>query len=194
MLEDRQDRIGMVLNALSRWLAYFGGTVLTAIALMTVVSIIGRALTGFGLGPIKGDFELVEIGSAVAIFSFLPWCQLNQGHVTVDILAGRFSSRIQQLLQVIGNLTIAMIAIVITWRLWKGMGERVTWFEQSLRDTLGFGYKPFSVEETYILGMPVWYGYALGLVGAILFSIVAVYTVFRSINELRAVENAHVRS
>jgi len=192
MLRRLEKSTGRLLHAVTRWLAYFGGFVLSAIAILTVVSIIGRAFTGFGLGPIKGDFELVEIGSAVAIFSFLPWCQLNRGHVTVDILARTFPQRIQRLLELIGNIAIAMIAFVICWRLFLGMGERVTWFTQETRDMLGFGYKPFSVEETFILGMPTWYGYALGLIGAVLFTIVSFYTIWRSINELRANEVSHV--
>jgi len=166
--------------------------VLTAIALLTVVSVIGRALTGFGLGAIKGDFELVEIGSAVAVFSFLPWCQLNRGHVTVDILTRNFPSTLQQILALIGNVVITAIAFVITWRLWMGMGERFTFFSQSMRDALGFGYKPFSAEETFILGLPTWYGYALGFVGAALFTLVSLYTVWRSINEIKSGDVTHV--
>lgn len=192
MLERQEQRTGQFLGVISRWLAYFGGLILSSIAILTVVSVIGRALTGFGLSSIKGDFELVEIGSAVAIFSFLPWCQLNRGHVTVDILVRTFPERIQRFLDLIGNIAISLIAIVITWRLWMGMGERVTWFSQETRDLLGFGYKPFSVEETYILGWPTWYGYALGLIGAFLFTVVALYTVWRSINELRVNRVSHV--
>jgi len=74
------------------------------------------------------------------------------------------------------------------------MGERVTWFSQETRDILGFGYKPFSVETTFILGMPTWYGYALGVVGAVLFSIVSVYTVWRDINELTGRGEHHGRA
>ncbi len=183
-----------LLSKLARWLAYFGGFVLTAIAVMTVISIIGRAFVGFGLGPIKGDFELVEIGSAIAVFSFLPWCQLNQGHVTVDIFSNRFPVVVQRFLKLLGNIVITLIAFVLTWRIWMGMGERVTWFEQSTRDVLGFGYKPFSPPETFILGVPVWYGYVLGVVGTMLFSIVAVFTVVRSINELSSYEVSDVRA
>jgi TRAP-type C4-dicarboxylate transport system permease small subunit len=181
-----EQAIGRLLHVLARWLVFVGGTVLCAIALLTVVSVIGRALTGFGLSAVPGDFELVEIGAAVAVFSFLPWCQLNRGHVTVDILVRVFPWRIRKLLEFIGNLGIGMIAVVIAWRLWMGMGERVTWFSQSLRDLLGFGYKPFSIETTFILGMPTWYGYALGMVGATLFCLVSLYTIWRSLNECLA--------
>ena len=151
-------------------------------AILTVVSVIGRALTGFGLSAIPGDFELVEIGAAVAVFSFLPWCQLNRGHVTVDILVRAMPGKAEQWFELIGNIVITVIAFVITWRLWMGMGERLTWFSQGTRDLLGFGFKPFSVETTFILGMPTWYGYALSMVGAMLFCLVSFYTVWRSLN------------
>ena len=178
-----EQRVGRALALPARWLAYFGGLVLTLIALLTGVSVIGRALTGFGLAPIRGDFELVEIGSAVAVFCFLPWCQLNRGHVRVDILTHVLPNRMNALLEIIGDVAISLIAFVITWRLWMGMGERVTWFSQPVRDALGFGYKPFSPESTFILGWPTWYGYLAGLVGCVLFTIIALYTVWRSTNE-----------
>ena len=151
MFRSTEERVGHRLHSLAKVLAYFGGVVLTCIAILTVLSIIGRAFTGFGLSAIKGDFELVEIGSAVAIFCFLPWCQLNRGHVSVDILVRSFPQRVQSLLDIVGNVFIALIAIVITWRLWMGMGERVSWFSQEVRDILGFGFKPFSVETTLSL-------------------------------------------
>ena len=172
------------LRNISRIMVYFGGTILTGIAIMTVISIIGRAFVKYGLGPIPGDFELVEAGCAVAVFSFLPWCQLNRGHVSVDVLANQFPKSLQGVLILIGDITISLVAFVITWRLWMGMGERTIWFSQPVRDILGFGYKPFSPEATFILGMPLWYGYLLSLIGAVLFSIVAAFTVWRSINDI----------
>lgn len=184
MILTLEQRVGNILRLPARWLAFFGGLVLTAIALLTVVSIIGRALTGFGLSPIPGDFELVEIGSAVAVFCFLPWCQLNRGHVRVDILNRVLPRRFNTFLDVLGDLAIAVIAMVITWRLWMGMGERVTWFSQDVRDAIGFGYKPFSPDSTFILGWPTWYGYAVGVVACVLFTLISFYTVWQSSNEL----------
>lgn len=158
-------------------------------AILTLVSVIGRALTGFGLSAIPGDFELVEIGAAVAVFCFLPWCQMNRGHVTVDIFVRALPGAAERWFELVGNIAITAIAFVIAWRLWMGMGERLTWFSQETRDLLGFGFKPFSVETTFILGMPTWYGYALSMVGAILFFVVSVYTVWRSLNECLASKN-----
>ena len=116
--------MGRVMERISRGLAYFGGVVLAGIALTTVASVIGRALLGFGLGPIKGDFEIVEMGCAIAVFSFLPWCQLRRGHVTVDIFISRLSDRTQAVLGLVGDVMLSLAAFVILWRLWLGFGEK----------------------------------------------------------------------
>ena len=179
-------KIGGLMNKVARWLAYTGGFVLVAIAVMTVISTIGRAFVGLqiGLGPVPGDFELVESGTAIAVFCFMSWCQLNQGHVTVDILADYLPKTLNRALILMGNILVFLVAFVIAWRLWMGFGEQVTWFEQSLRDILGFGYKPFTNNTTYILGMPFWYSYLLSFVGAFFFTVISAYTVWRALNDL----------
>ena len=174
------------MDRIARLLAYFGGFVLISIGIMTVVSTIGRAFVGLqiGLGPIPGDFELVEAGTAVAIFCFMSWCHLNQGHVTVDIVADYLPKPVNLSLVLIGNILVLIVAFVIVWRLWMGFGEQVTWFSQPVRDVLGFGYKPFTNNTTYILGMPFWYSYLLSVIGAFFFTIISLFTVWRALNDL----------
>lgn len=181
-----EKRVERFANQLSKGLVFFGGTALTALAFMTVLSTIGRAFVGLqiGLGPIPGDFELVEAGTAVSVFCFMSWCQLNQGHVTVDIFTNQFGQRANALLILIGNSLIFIVAFVIAWRLWMGFGEQVTWFSQPIRDLIGFGYKPFTNNTTYILGMPFWYSYLLSFIGAFCFALISAFTVWRSLNDL----------
>ena len=181
-----EKRVERFASQLSKGLVFFGGAVLTALALMTVLSTIGRAFVGLqiGLGPIPGDFELVEAGTAVSVFCFMSWCQLNQGHVTVDIFTNQFGQRANALLILIGNSLIFIVAFVIAWRLWMGFGEQVTWFSQPIRDLIGFGYKPFTNNTTYILGMPFWYSYLLSFIGAFCFALISAFTVWRSLNDL----------
>ncbi len=181
-----EKRVERFANQLSKGLVFFGGAVLTALAFMTVLSTIGRAFVGLqiGLGPIPGDFELVEAGTAVSVFCFMSWCQLNQGHVTVDIFTNQFGQRANALLILIGNSLIFIVAFVIAWRLWMGFGEQVTWFSQPIRDLIGFGYKPFTNNTTYILGMPFWYSYLLSFIGAFCFTLISAFTVWRSLNDL----------
>ncbi len=181
-----EKKMARAMSSIARALALFGGIILILLAVMTVVSTIGRAFVGLqiGLGPIPGDFELVEAGTAVAVFCFMSWCHLNQGHVTVDIVADYLPQRVNLSLVLIANLLVLIVAFVIAWRLWMGFGEQVTWFSQPVRDTLGFGYKPFTNNTTYILGMPVWYGYALSFIGATAFTLISLFTAWRALNDL----------
>lgn len=153
------------------WIASVAGVVLAAIAVMTVASIIGRSLIWAGFGPIPGDFELVEIGAAVAVFGFLPYCHLNRGHVTVDILVQRLPTAAFNGFTIVGDLVIAAISIVVAWRLWFGMWEK-----------LAYG------ESTMILGAPLWLGYIPAFFGAAWMVVVALYVVWRDIRHLRAGE------
>lgn len=160
-----------ILSRVDRWihiattaLAGFGGLMLTAISLMTVVSIIGRELIPFGLAPIPGDYELVEVGCAVAVFSFLPYCHRYRGHMTVDLLISPLPKVAFNTTTVIGDITIAVFSVLIASRLWLGVSEKMSYNE-----------------STMILEMPVWYGYALAMVGATLFAIVALFTVLKDI-------------
>lgn len=159
--------VGVWIERSARWLALAGGIVLATLALLTVASIIGRALIFLGLGPVRGDYELVQMGCAIAIFSFMPWCQFNRGHVTVDVLVDCFPARLRAFLALLGDLALFAAATLIAWRLSDG-----------LTDKFAYG------EETYELGLPLWIGYAAGMAGAALFAVVAAYTVWRSLNEM----------
>lgn len=150
-------------------LAIAGGLALIAITALTVASITGRGFLWAGLGPVPGTYELVEIGSAFAVFAFLPWCQLQRGHVTVDLFLkplGRMANLISEL---VSNLLISGAAAIVFWRLWIG-----------LADKKAYG------ETTYILSIPAWLGYAAAAIGAAFFVAVSIYTVWRSIRELTA--------
>lgn len=131
--------------------AIVGGVVLVALTLMSVASIAGRALIGLGLGPVPGDFELVEVGIGVAVFLFLPWTYLRGGHATVDLLYNHLPAPVRRLINVLCDLLMLALWAVLTWRLWDGMLEKRQY-----------------LETTFILQMPVWWGYAAGLVGALI--------------------------
>ncbi len=179
---ETQNRIGRGVEALAKGWAILGGTLLVALSVMTVVSIIGRALTGYGLGPVPGDYELVANGCAIAIFAFLPWCQLRRGHVTVDIFINRLSSRAVAVFGCLGDALVLVVSAVIAHQLYLGWGEKFPYGSDALRDALAMGYRPFFAETTYELQIPVWMPYTAALIGAVLMVIVAAYTVWRSLN------------
>lgn len=140
-----------LIYGLSRALAWFGALVLCAIALMSAVSIAGRALAPLGLGPVPGDFELVEAGAALAIFCFLPWCHLQRGHATVDLFWGHFPARLRHAVEVLAEALMLTLWALLVWR----MGIATL-------DYRGNG------EVSFILQMPVWWGYGAAMLPAII--------------------------
>lgn len=93
--------------------------------------------------PIQGDFELVQIGCAVAIAFFLPWCQLARGNIIVDFFTTRASARAQRTLDAAGGVALALAMALLAWR--SGAG------------TLAM---KAGGEFSMITGVPLWYAYA----------------------------------
>lgn len=137
-----------IVYGLCRALAWFGALVLTAIALMSVVSITGRAL---GRGPVPGDFELVEAGTALAVFSFLPWCHLRGGHAVVDMAWGAYPPALRRLLVVLSDGLMLALWTLLVWRMGVMLAE----------------YRA-NGEVSFILQMPVWWGYAASFPPAVI--------------------------
>jgi TRAP-type C4-dicarboxylate transport system permease small subunit len=134
-----------------------------ALALLSVASIIGRALSGFGLGPIPGDFELVEAGTALAVFCSLPWCYLVRGHAVVDLFWNGFSPALQRTLESGSALLMLLVWVLLTWRLGVGMLD----------------YRA-SGEVGFILQMPTWWGYAAALPPAVIGCVAYAWRLFET--------------
>lgn len=175
-------RVGRWLEKITRAMAYSGGFVLAVIALVTVASIIGRFFLFAGLGPVKGDYEIVEMGSAIAVFAFMPFAQFKRAHVVVDIFTTRLPWRFQTFLGLIGDSLIALTSGVLVWRFWVGLGEKIPYGSEAVRGALSMGSKPFFAETTYELSVPIWIPYSLAFIGAFMFFVVSVFTVWRSLN------------
>lgn len=157
--------VGRALYRLSAALAVLGGLVLAALVVMICVSIAGRALFS---APIPGDFELVEIGCAVAVFAFLPYCQITRGNVLVDFFTARAGPKRRAALDAFGNLLLTVIAGLITWRGVFGAHDL-------------YRYN----ETTMVLAVPVWWGFVPAVFCAAVLTLVAAYTVWRSAWEAR---------
>jgi TRAP-type C4-dicarboxylate transport system permease small subunit len=141
---DYRTPVGRGLSWLSRQFALAGGLIMLALATMTVVSIIGRSTIGVA---VEGDYELVELGLAAAVFLFLPECYLRQGHVVVDLFTAACRPSTLRVLEMISDLLFALVSFVLVWRLWIAGLESREYFEQ-----------------TMILGMPLWWVFAVGVV------------------------------
>ena len=146
-------------------LAIAGGVVLLIIVVLTCLSIAGRALVPFelGVGPIRGIYDMTEIGMAAAIFAFLPLAQLENAHARVDLFQSFIPQAMNSVLDLLFNVAMFVVAAFGTYRLYLGM-----------QDKFSYG------ETTLIAQIPVWQGYAAGLVGGVGFVLIAAFCVIRS--------------
>lgn len=163
---------------LSRLMAILGGTVLSILIVMICVSIIGRSINtivhidaleqnvgwltdfvrGLGVGPVNGDFELVEAGIAFSIFSFLPMAQMSNAHASVDIFTSWLPRGANRVLGAAIEVLFAVALVIIAVQLYDGMSSKMR-----------------SGTTTFLLQFPVWWSYALSLVGAATAAVVGVY-------------------
>lgn len=142
--------MGKLIYDISRTLAWFGGFVLTLLAITSVVSIAGRSLSFAGFGPVPGDFELVEAGTALAVFCFLPWCQLKRSHADVSMFWQIYPAAMRRFLATLADLMMLVVWLLLVWRM----------------VVVTFDYRA-NEEVSFILQMPVWWGYAASLGPAI---------------------------
>jgi len=159
------------VRQIANWSAAAGGVALVALILMTCISIAGRAFAFAGLGPVKGDFELLEAGTAFCVFAFLPICQLRAAHATVDVFTSPLPDKANRLLIAFWEIVYALVMALIAWRLYEGMITK-----------LGNG------ETTFLLQFPIWWAFAGSLVPAVIAVIVAFWSAF---DRCRALVTGH---
>lgn len=170
-----------VVTFLARAMALLGGIVLSALILLVCLSVLGRSgntiahldvpwlsnlLLATGMGPVPGDFEIVEAGIAFSIFAFLPLCQLRGGHATVDVFTSLLPKRPNDLLRAFWEVALTIAILLITWRLGVGLVDKIS-----------------TGETTLLLGFPKWWGYAASLVAAVCASIVALFCSYARVRE-----------
>jgi TRAP-type C4-dicarboxylate transport system permease small subunit len=147
-----RNRATVWVERLCDGLALAGGVVLVAIALMSAVSIAGRALLS---QPIQGDYELVQMGCAIFVACCLPVAQIRYSNIIVDFFTARASPAAQAWLDALGALVLGCTMAAVAWR--TGVG---------LADMRAAG------QTSTILGVPTWYTYA-GMLPGLALSAVA---------------------
>jgi TRAP-type C4-dicarboxylate transport system permease small subunit len=142
------------LEKLAAAFALLGGVCALAVAVMTLWSVVARNLFA---APIRGDIELSQIGIALAIALCLPWCQLRRGNIIVDFFTQGAGARFNGALDRFGALLLAVMLGLLAWR--AGAGAVAV-------DEAG--------EQTMILGLPMWWAYAILAPGLALTAVIAV--------------------
>ena len=148
--------LGRRLHWLSAWFAIVGGIVLASMVTLVVVSILGRAMFS---SPVPGDFEIVAMGTAVAVFLFLPYCYMQGGNVAVDIFISRMPPAVQRAMDVLAATLFGVVAALFAWRTMFGFADTVR-----------------NGDISMILGFPVWVVYPFGVASLALLAVCCFYT------------------
>ncbi len=148
-----------LLENLAKLCAVLAGLLLTAVTLMTCVSVIGRNTTG---ATLAGDFELTGVAAGAAIALFMPWCQLRRGNIIVDFFTAKASERTQSTLDRLGALLLGLSMLLLAWR-----------------TTLG-GLGAYSTQSgTMMLGFPEWIVYCFMVPALILTAVIGLWQAMR---------------
>ena len=175
------------LHRLAHYSSFIGGSVLLGLVGLTCLSVAGRCMNSvlhtdflqqifpdithtlirWGIGPVNGDFELIEAGMAFVIFAFLPLCQLHAAHARVDLFSERMPVFMKRFFMWGAEVIFAAVLILITWQLANGLYDKFR-----------------SHETTLLLEMPVWWAYGLCMIMSIISAFTALILAWYKTAEL----------
>jgi TRAP-type C4-dicarboxylate transport system permease small subunit len=160
-----------ILQALAKLCAILAGVLLTAITLMTCLSLLGRNTIGWTL---VGDFELTGVATGAAIALFMPWCQLKNGNIIVDFFTAKSSTATIHKFDQFGSLLLALVFALLTWR-----------------TTLG-GINAYATgSSSMMMGLPEWFVY-VGMTPP--FALTTVIALYQTLHGLHSLDIEHIPS
>lgn len=160
------DAAGRILWSVARLCAIVGGLLLAASAILTTLSIIHAvAFTS----RIHGEYELVSFGTSLAIYLFLPWCQVVRGNVVVDFFLAAASPRLREACDAFGALLYFAVSVLLVWRMSAGGFELLS-----------------QGQATAVLKIPYWWSFPVILFCLGLLAAVTLYGVISNIRRALA--------
>lgn len=143
-----------MLERLARVCALLAGALICFMVGLACVSIIGRETIG---RTVTGDFELVGLATGAAVGLFMPLAQLHRANIVVDFFTARAPRRVNDTLDRIGALLLAVCCALLAWR--AALGGLSSYNSSS---------------STMLLGVPEWYAYAPMVPGFALTAVIGI--------------------
>ena len=157
--------LGTLVVKLVRWWALAGGVLTLGLALMTAASAVSNIVTG---RPFAADYELVKHVIAIAIFMFLPYCQITASNVTVDIFTEGMGERGKQATNVFSSLFAIAFSLLLLVQMTSGFRSYVRY-----------------AEVTPVLKLPLWTAFPPILVSLALLLLASLVTLAASWRAMR---------
>jgi TRAP-type C4-dicarboxylate transport system permease small subunit len=103
-----------VLSPVTKFFSKIGSGILVVMVIITVADVIGRRFLNL---PVKGSYELGEMLLVIVVFFNLPYTEIQDGNVSIDILFIRFGQRTQRIIQSLMYILFLVISILFAWQL-----------------------------------------------------------------------------
>ncbi|HZF34411.1 MAG TPA: TRAP transporter small permease subunit [Candidatus Angelobacter sp.] len=139
-----------LLRGIIRIWALAGGLIIALLVLITAASALSNLLFN---APFSGEYELAKHFVGIAIFTFLPYCQLSGANVTVDIFTQGFGPRAKGAMALLSSLLAAAFAILLLRQMSLGFGDYIRYPEETaaLHIRLWTAFPPILVSLALLL-------------------------------------------
>jgi TRAP-type C4-dicarboxylate transport system permease small subunit len=111
-----------IIKMINRSLSLSAGGMAGILMFLVFADVVGRYIFS---KPIFGAYELVEVLMGWLIFAGLPLVSRAQQHISVDFVSAFLPARLRAVQGILVNFLCAVIAMVISWRIWV-YGERLS--------------------------------------------------------------------
>ena len=144
-------------------LALIGTLILLIVILISTLSIFGRLVLE---RPIVGDFELVEMGCAVAIFLFLPLCHFRNGNISIDVFTMKLDRIKKNFLDRFATFLFLIVASFFSIRMVFGLYDMLRYQEQ-----------------TMLLQIPIWIPFVPAILSFFALAITSLFCMFYNFSD-----------
>jgi len=163
--ENKRPETFRLMRKLIEYWALVGGAVLLGVVTTTAWSLIRDILWRT---PVQGENEIVQVGLAVAVFAFLPLCQITGANITADIFTSKSGPRTIAVLTMASSIIALLFALLLVWRSWDGMLD----------------YRELN-ETTAIMNFPIWTAFIPIMISLVLLVVASAISLYDAIDDYK---------
>jgi TRAP-type C4-dicarboxylate transport system permease small subunit len=126
-----------ISNKLNKWFTWMGGISLLILTGIACANMLMRPLGS----PIEGAYELVGFFGALVVALPLGYAQITRSHISVDILATRYSKRTKRMMNAISSIICMFFFMLVAWQ--SASYATAIWKRGETSETLRIIYFPF---------------------------------------------------